>query len=138
MIGQFSKYQCKGMSGTVASCGSSVAERLTRDRWAAGSSLTSITALCPGATTLILAVLVQPRKKTHPFITERLLMGSKESNQTKTAVPHVFCILASKLCLENWSQTKWGSNCKVTGSTRFYNALLLDKFKQLESSQLTK
>ena len=25
-------------------------------------------------------VLVQPRK-THPFITERLLMGSKESNQ---------------------------------------------------------
>ena len=28
-------------------------------------------------------VLVQPRK-THPFITERLLIGSKESNQTKT------------------------------------------------------
>ena len=27
-------------------------------------------------------VLVQPRK-THPFITERLLMGRKESNQTK-------------------------------------------------------
>ena len=26
-------------------------------------------------------VLVQPRK-THPFITERLLMGRKESNQT--------------------------------------------------------
>ena len=26
-------------------------------------------------------VLVQPRK-THPFITERLLMGHKESNQT--------------------------------------------------------
>ena len=28
-------------------------------------------------------VLVQPRK-TRPFITERLLMGHKESNQTKT------------------------------------------------------
>ena len=28
-------------------------------------------------------VLVQPRK-THPDITERLLMGSKESNETKT------------------------------------------------------
>ena len=27
-------------------------------------------------------VLVQPRK-THPFITERLLIGGKESNQTK-------------------------------------------------------
>ena len=30
-------------------------------------------------------VLVQPRK-TRPFITERLLMGRKESNQTKTNV----------------------------------------------------
>ena len=29
-------------------------------------------------------VLVQPRK-THPFITERLLMGRKESNQTNTS-----------------------------------------------------
>ena len=27
-------------------------------------------------------VLVQPPRKTHPFITERLLMGRKESNQT--------------------------------------------------------
>ena len=31
-----------------------------------------------------------------------------------------------------------GSNCKVTGNKRFYNALLLDKFKQLDSSQYTK
>ena len=30
-------------------------------------------------------VLVQPRK-TRPFITERLLMGRKESNQTKTCI----------------------------------------------------
>ena len=30
-------------------------------------------------------VLVQPRK-THPFITERLLMGRKESNQTKPKI----------------------------------------------------
>ena len=29
-------------------------------------------------------VLVQPRK-TRPYITERLLMGSKESNQTKNS-----------------------------------------------------
>ena len=36
-------------------------------------------------------VLVQPRK-THPFITERLLMGRKESNQTnkQTNVPTVY------------------------------------------------
>ena len=31
--------------------------------------------------------LVQPRK-THPFITERLLMGRKESNQTITVISH--------------------------------------------------
>ena len=30
-------------------------------------------------------VLVQPRK-TRPYLTERLLMGSKESNQTKTGI----------------------------------------------------
>ena len=30
---------------------------------------------------------------------------------------------------------KWGSNCKVTENKRFYNALLLDKFKQWESSR---
>ena len=30
-------------------------------------------------------VLVQPRK-TRPFITERLLMGRKESNQTNTVI----------------------------------------------------
>ena len=32
-------------------------------------------------------VLVQPRK-SHPFITERLLMGSKESNQTNKQITH--------------------------------------------------
>ena len=56
----------------------SVVECLTRDRGAAGSSLTGVTALCPWAS----LVLVQPRK-TRPFKTERLLMGRKESNQTK-------------------------------------------------------
>ena len=43
-----------------------------------GSSLTRVTAFCPWAS----LVLVQPRK-TRPFITERLLMGRKESNQTE-------------------------------------------------------
>ena len=62
----------------------SVVECLTQERGAAGSSLTSITALLPWARTLILALLVQPRK-TRSFITERLLMGGKESNQTNKA-----------------------------------------------------
>ena len=60
-------------------------ECLTRDRGAAGSSLTGVTVLCSLARHIKPSlVLVQPRK-THPFITERLLMGRKESNQTKQA-----------------------------------------------------
>ena len=47
-----------------------------------GSSFTPFTALCPLARhTDPNLVQVQPRK-THPYITERLLMGGKESNQT--------------------------------------------------------
>ena len=59
----------------------SVIECLTRDRGAAGLSLTG-TALCPWAKHINpRLLLVQPRK-TLPYITERLLMGRKESNQT--------------------------------------------------------
>ena len=54
----------------------SVVECLTGDRRVEGSSLTSVTA---EQDTFIL--LVQPRK-TRPCLTERLLMGRKESNQT--------------------------------------------------------
>ena len=60
----------------------SVVECLTRDRGAVGMSLTSVTVLCPRARHINPSlVLVQPRK-TRPCITERLLMGRKESNQT--------------------------------------------------------
>ena len=61
----------------------SIVECLIRDRRAAGSSLTDITALCPRARHVNPSLeRVQPRK-TCPIITERLLMGRKESNQTK-------------------------------------------------------
>ena len=60
----------------------SVVECMTRNRGAAGSSLTCVTALCSWARHISPSlVLVQPRK-TRPYVTERLLMGSKESNQT--------------------------------------------------------
>ena len=62
-------------------CGS-VVECLTRDRGASGSSLTGVTALGPRARNIYPSlVLVQPRK-TRPCLTEKLLMGRKESNQT--------------------------------------------------------
>ena len=60
----------------------SVVECLTRDRRAAGSSLTGrhrVVSLSKNINPSV--VLGQPRK-TRPFITERLLMGRKESNQT--------------------------------------------------------
>ena len=67
----------------------SVVECLTRDRRTAGSSLTGVTALWSlSKTHLSYLVLVQPRK-TCPYITERLLMGCKESNQTKQTKYHL-------------------------------------------------
>ena len=64
----------------------SVEECLTWDRWALGSSLTGVTTLCPWARHIYPSlVLAQPRK-TCPSITERLLMGRKESNQTNKTV----------------------------------------------------
>ena len=79
----------------------SVVERLTRDRRAAGSSLTGLTALCPWARHINPSlVLVQPRK-TSPFITERLLMGRKESNQTKTK-SRVFDKVPFEQCVFSW------------------------------------
>ena len=55
----------------------SMVECLARDRGAGGSSLTGVTVLW----SLSKTYLVQPRK-TRPCLTERLLMGRKESNQT--------------------------------------------------------
>ena len=79
-----------GRSGSVVEC-------LTRDRMAAGSSLTGITALWFLSSSL---VLVQPRM-IRPYITERLLMGRKESNQTvyprvKSQIP--LSVVQEKLC----------------------------------------
>ena len=61
---------------------------LDSSQGATSSSLTGVTALCPWARLIkpsIVHVLVQPRK-THPFITEILLMGRKESNQTNKSI----------------------------------------------------
>ena len=87
------KFQCINLSG------SAVVECLCRDRGAAGSSLTGFTALWSLSKNINPSlVLVQPRK-TRPFITERLLMGRNESNQTKTkkelTVPPPMVVISS-------------------------------------------
>ena len=61
----------------------SVVECLTGGRGAAGSSLTCVVSLSKNINPTL--VLVQPRK-IHPYITERLLMGRKESNQTNKTI----------------------------------------------------
>ena len=67
-------------------CSGSMVEGLTRDREAAGLSLTGVIVLCPCARHINPSfVLVQPRK-THSYITERLLMGRKETNKKKPAI----------------------------------------------------
>ena len=77
-------YVCWERSGSVVEC-------LTRDREAAGASLTGVTALCPWARQFNPSlVLVQPRK-TRPYIPERLLMSRKNSNQTNKHVCADFC-----------------------------------------------
>ena len=57
-------------------------ECLTRDRGEVGLSIPGMTVLWSLSKTHPSLVLIQPRK-TRPCLTERLLMGRKESNQTK-------------------------------------------------------
>ena len=80
-------------------------ECLTRDRRATGSSLTGVTVCGPLARHIYLSlVLVQPMK-ARPNITERLLMGHKESNRKKkffqvlTTLGQIHCILPFALKL---------------------------------------
>ena len=95
----------------------SVVECLTRDRGAASSSLTGVTALCPWARHINPSlVLVQPRK-TRSYIIERLLMGRKESNQIKN-----YGILNSKDCLSGLS----GLGCNVQHEILQYILLDMD------------
>ena len=82
----------------------SVVESLTRDREATGLSLTGVTALWSLSMNINPSiVLVQPRK-TCPFITESLLMGRKESNQTNKqtkAIQH-YQGLQIRVCIEKY------------------------------------
>ena len=57
-------------------------ECLTRDREAAGSSLTGVTALWSLSKTYYPSLVLVQLRKNRPCLTERLLMGRKESNQT--------------------------------------------------------
>ena len=81
----------------------SVVECLTRDRGAAGSSLTGVTVLWSLSKAHYPSlILVQPRK-ARPCLTERLLMGRKESNQTNkiTSNEHEIYPAHTFICMIN-------------------------------------
>ena len=67
---------CRERSGSVDEC-------LTRDRRAAGSSLTGVTALWSLSKTHLSQLSTGSTQEEPSRITERLLSGRKESNQTK-------------------------------------------------------
>ena len=81
-------------------------EWLTWDRGAAGSSLTGVAALCSWARHIYSSlVLVQPRK-TRLYITERLLMGCKESNWSiNKLATNIWKDTLIEKCFEDWSQS---------------------------------
>ena len=71
----------------------SVVESLTRDGGATGSSFTSVTALCPWARHINPSLVLVPPRTTRPHITDRLLMGRKESSkQTAESAWQLFCV----------------------------------------------
>ena len=63
-------------------CSGSVVECLTRDRMAAGSSLTGVTALLSLSKTHLSYLSTGSTQEDPSRITERFLSGRKESNQT--------------------------------------------------------
>ena len=88
-----------------------------RDREAKGSSFTGVTALWSWARYIYPSlVLVQPRK-TRPCLTERLLMGRKESNQTNKQK----FLLYTSICLSvhlsvlshSYPGISWNFYCKL-------------------------
>ena len=60
----------------------SVVECLTRDQRAVGSSLISVTVLCPRARHINPCLVLVQRRKTHPDIAEKLLTRRYKTNQT--------------------------------------------------------
>ena len=65
-------------------CSGSEVEYLTRDRGAADSILTGVTALCPWARHINPSLVLVQTRKTRPYITKRLLKKERiKSNQSK-------------------------------------------------------
>ena len=79
-------------------------ECLTQDRRAVGSSLTGVTALWSLSKHIYPSlVLVQPRKN-RPYITERLLMGRKESKYLHWTIQQLQIYLNMDNAIDHWSR----------------------------------
>ena len=62
-----------------------------------GSSLTGVTALCPWARHINPSLVLDQPRKTRPYITERLLMALKESNQTNKTEKNVDKVIKNQI-----------------------------------------
>ena len=106
----YSLFSCKvrERSGSVEEC-------LTRGREAVGSSHTGVTALwCLSIYPSL--VLVQTRK-TRPCLTERLLMGRKESNQTNKQTHVSFIRGTVKVRREAYNRNRYNQVPHLTQDT---------------------
>ena len=92
-----------------------VVECLTRDRGAGGSCLTGVTAMCPWARHINPSLVLVQSKKTRPYITERLLMGRKESNQTTNVTTGKYGTYTYLLAQANMLLTMF-RNCMILSS----------------------
>ena len=81
----------------------SVVECLTQDPGAADSGLMGVTALFPCAKHINPSFVLVQLRKTRPSITERLLMGCKESNQIKKKMS--FVLWSVEMCQQHHLQT---------------------------------
>ena len=64
-----------------------MAECLTENRGAGGSSLTRVTVLCPWARHINPSLVLVKLRKTRLYVPERLLMVHRESNQNQDEMP---------------------------------------------------
>ena len=85
----------------VEICGINYTEKLTRDRRAAGSSLTGVTALWSLSKTHLSQLSTGTTQEEPSRITERLLSGRKESNQTNKQIHRKVYKPLNKLLITN-------------------------------------
>ena len=115
--------------------------RVLDSRWRGpDSSLNSVTALCPCARHIYPSLVLVSTQEDLPYIIERLLMGRKESNQTKNQTVYFaeacestlfafwqtsYYVWSVRSLNSRWNQILYCSKILSTNCLQIYNLLLL-------------